>query len=266
MSVLKRIGRSGPVQRTLALLATSYLRLVRATTRFTCEPADFQKPVRADAPVIAALWHGQHLMAHFAWPEGIGVAALISRNADAEVNALALKRLGVIPIRGSGGRATKMLERGGFTSLREMLRALKSGTSLVLTADVPKIARKAGPGIVTLARLSGRPIYPLAVVSSRRIDFKSWDRASIGLPFARGAIVVGEPVRVAHDASEADLEKARLAVERGLDAVHARAYALVGAKDPGAKVPACAPARDDAQSADAKGADVKGDDVKGSSP
>lgn len=251
MSLLKRIGRSRAVQHTLALLATGYLRFVRATTRFSCEPPEFTDHVRADAPVIAALWHGQHLMAHFAWPEGLGVAALISRNADAEVNAIALKRLGVIPIRGSGGRATKMVERGGFTSLREMLRALKSGTSLVLTADIPKVARKAGPGIITLARMSGRPIYPLAVVSSRRMDFNSWDKASIGLPFARGAIVVGEPVHVPHDASEADMEKARLAVEHGLDEVHARAYAMVGAKDPGARAEMKAPAAASPQGSDA---------------
>ena len=66
-----------------------------------------------------------------------------------------------------------------------------------MTADVPKIARVCGEGIVTLARLSGRPIVPVAVVTSRRIDFESWDRASLGLPFGRGAMVLGEPIRVA---------------------------------------------------------------------
>jgi hypothetical protein len=30
------------------------------------------------------------------------------------------------------------------------------------------------------------------------------------------------------------LEEARLKVEQGLDAVHARAYAMVGSRDPGA--------------------------------
>ena len=105
---------------------------------------------------------------------------------------------------------------------------------MVLTADVPKRARIVGPGIIALARASGRPIRAVAVVTSRRIDFNSWDRASIGLPFGRGAIVVGDPVRVARDADEATCEAARLAVQAGLDAVHERAYALIGARDPGA--------------------------------
>ena len=38
---------------------------------------------------------------------------------------------------------------------------------------------------------------PVAVVTSRRIDFRSWDRASLGLPFGRGAMVLGEPIACA---------------------------------------------------------------------
>ncbi|HVL72764.1 MAG TPA: DUF374 domain-containing protein, partial [Beijerinckiaceae bacterium] len=127
-------------------------------------------------------------------------------------------------------------EKGGASALRAMLRALAGGEMVVLTADVPKIARVCGPGIVALARLSGRPIVPVAVVTSRRLVFKSWDRASIGLPFGRGAIVLGAPIFVPRDADEAALEQARRAVEEGLDRVHGRAYALVGAQDPGAKL------------------------------
>ena len=103
-----------------------------------------------------------------------------------------------------------------------------------MTADVPKRPRVAGLGIVTLAKLSGRPIAPVAVVTSRRFDFRSWDRASLGKPFGRGAIVVGDVIRVASDADEAALEAARCAVQEGLDEVHRRAYALVGGRDPGA--------------------------------
>lgn len=234
--MLKRIGRSRAAQGALAFFAAHYLRLVERTTRFTVEPPDFRERVLADGPVIAALWHGQHLGAHFAWPPGMKVAALISRNRDAEANALALQRMGVIPIRGSGGRAEKMRKRGGFQALREMLRCLQSGVSLVLTADVPKTARVVGEGVVTLAKLSGRPIYPLAVASARRVDFNSWDRASLPLPFSKGAIVVGEPIRVAADASAQDLEAARQRVERALDAAHARAYEILGSRDPGANL------------------------------
>ncbi|MGE3246027.1 MAG: lysophospholipid acyltransferase family protein [Beijerinckiaceae bacterium] len=234
-ALLKRLGRSAFVQKLAAFLAANYLRLVERTTRYTIEPADFRAQAAKDAPVIGALWHGQHLMAHFAWPTGLKVAALISRNKDAEINAMVLQKLGVIPIRGSGGRAEKMHRRGGVAALREMVRALDQGVSLVLTADVPKVSRVCGEGIIALAKHSGRPIYPVAVVNRWRIDFKSWDRASLGLPFGRGAIVIGDPLRIAADAGKDDMESARQMLEAALDAIHARAYALAGSSDPGAK-------------------------------
>ena len=74
---------------------------------------------------------------------------------------------------------------------------------------MPKISRVAGLGIIKLARESGRPIYPVAVATSRRLEFDSWDQAAINLPFSRGAIVVGEPICVAADANPDALEAAR---------------------------------------------------------
>jgi lysophospholipid acyltransferase (LPLAT)-like uncharacterized protein len=232
--MFKTLGKLRLVRNMLARLATSYFHLVRSTSRFVSEPADYEARVGVDLPVIAAMWHGQHFMIHYAWPKGAQVSALISRHGDGEINAMVLERLGVTPIRGSGGSRDKMRKRGGALALREMLRALAGGSTVVMTADVPKVSRVAGPGIVALAQKSGRPIYPVAVVASRRIDFKSWDRASLGLPFSRGAIVVGEAIRVAADASPDECEEARLAVQVGLDEVHRRAYALVGSHDPGA--------------------------------
>jgi lysophospholipid acyltransferase (LPLAT)-like uncharacterized protein len=68
------------------------------------------------------------------------------------------------------------------------------------------------------------------VATSRRIDFKSWDRASLNLPFSRGAMVAGEPIRVATDADAATLEDARQALERSLNAATERAYAIADRK------------------------------------
>jgi lysophospholipid acyltransferase (LPLAT)-like uncharacterized protein len=241
--MLKRLGRSRAAQESLGALLAGYLGLVRRTNRFVVEPADFETRVAPDLPAICAMWHGQHFMTHFAWPGAARVAALISRHGDAELNAIVLRRLGVAPIRGSGGKARHMQRKGGVVATREMLRALADGVTVAMTADVPKRARVAGLGIVTLAQLSGRPIYPVAVATSRRFDFKSWDRASLGKPFGRGAIVIGEPVRVPAEADAATLERLRLAVQDGLDRAYGRAYELIGHRDPGAGLrPAAEPA------------------------
>jgi len=231
--MLKRLVHSKIVQRLATVLAYRYCRLVGRTSAMRMEPDDFHVRVAGEAPAIFALWHGQHLTSHLAWPPGLPMAALISRNQDAEINAMLAERLGVTPIRGSGGRATKMRQRGGAVALREMLRTLAGGSSLVLTADVPKMARRCGEGIIVLAKLSGRPIYPVAVVHRRRVDFPSWDRASLALPFGPGAILYGDPIRVPADAGPEDIEAARQSLEQALDDLHARAYASLGSTDPG---------------------------------
>src|SRR5690349_11403681 len=237
MGLIKRVIRSRAVQETLGLIVAGYLKLVQRTNRFVMEPADAYDWIGPQMPVIAAMWHGQHFMIHFAKRPQDRAASLVSRSGDGEFNAIALRHLGVRAIRGSGARGRDIRKKGGAQALRAMLRALSDGEMVVMTADIPKISRVCGQGIVTLAQLSGRPIVPVAVVTSRRIDFDSWDKASIGLPFGRGAMVLGDPIPVPRDADGETLESLRRAVERELDRVHARAYDLVGSKDPGAKDP-----------------------------
>jgi len=221
-------------QETLGRMLAGYLRLVQRTNRIVFEPADIYDHVRPELPLIFAMWHGQHIMIPFARPDWMPACSLVSRHGDGGFNAVALRELGIGAIRGSGALGKKIREKGGASAFLAMVRRLAAGDTMVLTADVPKRARIVGPGIISLARASGRPIRAVAVVTSRRIDFNSWDRASIGLPFGRCAIVVGEPIYVARDADEATQEAARLALQASLDDVHARGYALVGSRDPGA--------------------------------
>ncbi|CAH1649095.1 MAG: lysophospholipid acyltransferase family protein [Chelatococcus sp.] len=235
---LKRLLRSRPVQSLLGHLLAGYLRLVQRTNTFIWDldgSADAAYARIGPLPVIVAMWHGQHFMIPFAKRPQDRAAALVSRHGDGEFNAIALARLGIRAIRGSGARGTKVREKGGAAALRSLLKTLADGEMVVLTADIPKVSRVCGDGIVMLSRLSGRPVVPVAVVTSRRIDFRSWDRASIGLPFGRGAIAVGEPITVPRDADPETLEACRLRIEKELDAVHARAYGRIGAVDPGAR-------------------------------
>jgi lysophospholipid acyltransferase (LPLAT)-like uncharacterized protein len=231
-----QILKSPMVQSLVGKTLAAYLRLVRATNRFVLEPADIYDQVQPELPLIIAMWHGQHIMIPYARPAWMPASSLVSRHGDGGINAAALKSLGIGAIRGSGAMGRKIQQKGGAPAFLAMVKALRDGVTMVLTADIPKRARVAGRGIVQLAQVSGRPIHPCAVVTSRRIDINSWDKASIGLPFGRGAIIVGEAIHVARDADEATIEAARLAVEAGLDAVHARAYALIGASDPGAEL------------------------------
>src|SRR6266516_1279385 len=160
----KRGGRERVIQVTLGTLAAYYLRLVWKTSRFELEPANIYEKVETDLPAILAMWHGQHFMAPFIKREAHRVKVLVSRHRDGEINAIAAQRLGIATIRGSGGRFDR---KGGVGAFREMLDALAQGYSVALTADVPKVSRVVGLGIVMLARESGRPIFPIAVATSR---------------------------------------------------------------------------------------------------
>jgi lysophospholipid acyltransferase (LPLAT)-like uncharacterized protein len=227
MALLKGIARAPWVQTALGVTAAEYLRLVWYTSRFVVEPADFYERVEPELPVIFAFWHGQHFMVPLLKPTSYPAMALISRHRDGEMNAIASERLGIGAIRGSGDHTRRFDRKGGVSAFLKMLTALQNDWSMGLTADIPKVSRVAGIGIVKLAQASGRPIYPAAIATSRRITLNSWDRSVINLPFSRGALVGGEPIRVASQADADALERARRALEERLNAVTERAYALV---------------------------------------
>jgi lysophospholipid acyltransferase (LPLAT)-like uncharacterized protein len=128
-------------------------------------------------------------------------------------------------VRGSGAG-----DKGGVYAFKAMLTALEEGYNMALTADVPKLARVAGLGIVKLGQMSGRPIYPVAVVTSRRFELKNWDRSTVNLPLGRIAIVTTEPIVVPSDADDATMEKCRLLVQQRLNWVHERGYMIVDGK------------------------------------
>lgn len=227
-TALKRAGRSRTALQAAGRLMAAYLRLVDRTSRWRVDPRDAYDTVERDMPVIIAMWHGQHFIVPFVRRPRHWVGVLISKHRDGEINALAAERLGLATIRGSGAHDRQFLRKGGATALREMVRCLDRGMTIALTADVPKgPARHAGLGIVTLAKISGRPIYPLAGATSRRIELNSWDRAALNLPFSRGVFALGAPVRVPADADDTVLEEARRAVEAGLNEATERAYAIV---------------------------------------
>jgi lysophospholipid acyltransferase (LPLAT)-like uncharacterized protein len=227
---IRTLTRSDTVRGAVAALLASYLRLVWRTNRFAYQPADFFARLDAQLPVIVTFWHGQHFLTSFIRRD-YPAKVLISRHGDGDINARAVERLGMQTIRGSGDHGTEFMRKGAVGAFKEMLRSLRGGISMALTADVPKRARVAGLGIIMLARQSGRPILPLAVATSRFKRLRNWDATTIHLPFGRGAMVLGEPIYVAPDSDDTVMEMHRLKLEAAMDDVTRRAYAMVGRPD-----------------------------------
>jgi lysophospholipid acyltransferase (LPLAT)-like uncharacterized protein len=226
MLSLRELTRSQWVQRATGLTAAHFLQLVWHTTRFTVEPADAYERIPKHAPIILAFWHGQHFLTPFVKPKDLRAKVLISRHRDGEINAVAAQRLGIETIRGSGSHGADFAKKGGVFGFNALARALKDGYNVAMTADVPKVSRVAGLGIVKLAQYSGRPIYPVAIATRRRIVLDNWDKTTINMPFGRGGGVAGAPIHVPEDADSETLELARRAVEESLNAVTSRAYEL----------------------------------------
>ena len=185
MSPLKRLTHSSAFQDAVGAAAAWYLRFVWRTSRVTLDPPDIYEQVQI--PAIIAMWHGQHFMAPFIKRAELGHRAkvLISRHRDGEINARAALRLGIGTIRGSGAHNGEFYRKGGAAAFTEMLGALEEGYNIALTADVPKIARVAGFGVVKLAQHSGRPIYPVAIATAR--SMRALRRGSASAPSAAPA-------------------------------------------------------------------------------
>jgi lysophospholipid acyltransferase (LPLAT)-like uncharacterized protein len=229
MAFARHLRHSPWFQKTVGILAAEYLRLVWKTSRFLIEPADFYERAEPQQPIIIAMWHGQHFMTPFLRRHH-RVKVLISRHSDGEVNAIAAEWLGIGTIRGSGDHEGRFVVKGSVAAFLAMAQELTEGCNVALTADVPKVSRVAGLGIIMLARRSGRPIYPVAFATSRRIVLNNWDRTALNLPLSRGAIVAGDPIRVSSNAEAEALEHARQALQAGLNAATERAYTLVDRK------------------------------------
>lgn len=225
--MLKRVRDAPWFRRSAGLALSQYLRFVWRTSRFEVDPDDLYDRLRPDLPVIITLWHGQHYLGPFMRRPEHQAKALISWHRDADINAIAAEHLGMGTIRGSGDHGGRFDRKGGVRAFIAMRDALAEGYNVVVTADVPKVARVVGRGIVMLARSSGRPIYPVGIATSRRYSLNNWDRSTVNLPFSRGAIVLGEPIRVPGAADDETVEACRQEVETSLNRTTERAYALV---------------------------------------
>lgn len=216
---LSRIG-SGALAR--------YIRFVHRTARIVYEPTDGVARFTSHHPMIFALWHGQFLMLPVLNPPAVKVRIMVARHGDADVLGDLLQRFDMGLIRGAGAGLRKR-DRGGAAALLAARTALGEGVSVGMTADVPPgPARRAGLGIVTLARLSGKPIIPVAVASSRYHALDTWSRLTINLPYSTVAVIVGDPICVAADADATALEAARKTLENAMNEATRRAYALAG--------------------------------------
>ncbi len=113
-------------------------------------------------------------------------------------------------------------------ALVQLKRDMAAGKPAGFTLDGPRgPARVAQPGAVWLAKATGNPIVPFHIESDRHGPRTAGTARRFPKPFSHVAIAIGEPIEVPADADDAALEQARLTLEARLEALEARALAMI---------------------------------------
>jgi lysophospholipid acyltransferase (LPLAT)-like uncharacterized protein len=191
------------------------------------DPA-LRRLMRSREPVVFAAWH-QDFLFTLGWISRFNAArpttVLASGSHDGERMASMARAVGFRGrVRGSS------MDRGPG-ALRELRRLAERGDrSLVMVCDGPRapgfVVR---PGAVDVARHSGRPLWLVRTVWSRRHVFeRSWARFILPSPFASVAVVADGPLRPPADLSRAGVDAWCRDLEARLHALAERGARLLG--------------------------------------
>lgn len=212
MSRTKRILKDARVQKALSWLLAQYIRLVFLTSRKTYRFDEAALPyMQGKDNAIFAFWHGRMMLCPTIEPKGRKMHVLISFHRDGKLISDVIAHFGEATISGSSSK-------GGMAAVKEILRVLKQGDNVSITPDGPR-----GPvqvvqmGVVTAARLSGKPVLPVTFAASRHKRLKSWDRFMLAYPFSHVVFYVGPPIVVGRDLDAEQEEKLRQTIEEAMN-------------------------------------------------
>lgn len=166
--------------------------------------------------LILPYWHEQTMLMVFAY-RGPKVNVLISASKDGELLTRTMRFFNIDAVRGSSSR-------GGRAAFRALVELGRQNVDIVLTPDGPRGPRRElKDGVIQLARLTGRPVVPMAFCCSRGFRFSSWDRFLFPLPFGRGIYAFGEPLRYSQEEGvDGFRERLLLAMKQVQDKAQAR--------------------------------------------
>lgn len=231
--MLKRFMSKAWMQEIIAFLVFLYVETVRRSIRWEVRNGAFLEKVhKENIPIVGVFWHGRVLMALQGWNRNrVRMMAVASRSRDAEFGARFARWFNVKLARGSSHNRQKAhLDKGGSAAYREVLRHVEQGGSAAMTPDGPRGPRmRASFGAVRLARDTGAPILAFTWSTKRKtVLHRSWDKHYLPAFFTRGVIVWSDPIYVAPDATQEDLEAARDEMEAALNRISLEADEAAG--------------------------------------
>jgi len=234
---MKSLLRSPFFAAVLGYIIWAWMALVGRTVRWKIEGTGAVRAhLAACGPgLVLAGWHETILLIPSGWNREVRhwnelrsrTAMMISLSPDGAPVTEALRHLDIDVVRGSKSNKKKAgKDKGGVRAIAEASRRLREGAIVGMTPDGPRGPRRvASAGAVTLAQRTGAVAVPYALSSKPALRLGSWDRFIIPLPFTRGGIVFGPPIRCGRDD---DVETLREALQTGMDTATRRAEELAG--------------------------------------
>lgn len=213
--------------RVVSYLICAFARCVAVTLRLRVIGEERVHALQAAGRgVILVTWHGRTLIPITRF-RGLGYWAMISTSRDGEYQNRIFHRLGWQTVRGSTSA------RGAVQAAIAMTRHLKAGATLAFTPDGPRgPSHQVQPGAIFLAQKSGCPIIPAGISAFPRKLMPFWDCYLVPWPFARAALIYGEPIYIPADASSEEQAQWAEQVGAAINALEAEAERLVGGASP----------------------------------
>jgi lysophospholipid acyltransferase (LPLAT)-like uncharacterized protein len=166
-------------------------------------------------PFITVTWHNRLLFfpVMFTRPIREKTVAMVSASRDGQYVTDICRLFGIKSVRGSSSKK-------GFIAFNDALKFLKDRCNISITPDGPRGPRyKMSRGPIVLASKTGYPVLPVSINYSAYWEIRSWDRFQIPKPWAKVSLVLGEPIKIPDNISDADIEKWRKTAEDALNAI-----------------------------------------------
>ncbi|MGE3468554.1 MAG: lysophospholipid acyltransferase family protein [Pyrinomonadaceae bacterium] len=198
------------------------IKIIGSAVRWSDEGNEHLEDIRRSGKLpIHVIWHN-HIFLSTYHSRNLGIVVMTSESFDGEYIARFIQRFGFGAIRGSSSR-------GGSRALVEMIKAMRSGLPMAITADGPRgPLYKAKPGPVLLAQKTGNPMIASVIEPKAFWTVGSWDRMQIPKPFTAARVFFGEPIYVGPDD---DIKEKLAEIQRSLDDLGRRGKEWSGRAD-----------------------------------
>jgi lysophospholipid acyltransferase (LPLAT)-like uncharacterized protein len=198
-------------------LVSGYFRLLDITCKKILLNQEYEEAVCKKRPFSCACFHGTMLFPVYYCRRYPG-AVMVSRSWDGELIDRCLRYMGYDTTRGSSSQ-------GGKEALDDLVDLLRERNYCSgLAVDAPRgPSRQVKMGIVMIAKRTGQPVVPLVSWATRQIQFKSWDRMILPLPFGTIVMAFGKPTEVPDSLEPEAYEEYRQRIEAEMHRVSSQA-------------------------------------------